>query len=136
MKKAGTYTLVLHCDDYGSLFLDGHPLISLKGISADNIGRAVVPLQPGPHLLVVHLFNDPLEGFFRLEVQGPGDEYPVPLPPSDLRPWNLEKASFYWRAAQGMFTWIQGRTFLDNVVRAAPRHPGIHRGQNRETGGA
>ena len=25
VKKAGTYTLVLHCDDYGSLFLDGHP---------------------------------------------------------------------------------------------------------------
>jgi lysophospholipase L1-like esterase len=111
VKKAGTYTLVLHCDDYGSLFLDGHPLISLKGISADNIGQAVVPLQPGPHLLVVHLFNEPQKGFFRLEVQGPGEEYPVPLPPSNLRPWNPEKASFYWLVADGMLTWIRGGLF-------------------------
>ena len=75
------------------------------------MGQAVVALQPGPHLLVVHLFNDPQKGFFRLEVQGPGDEYPVPLPPSDLRPWNPEKASFYWWAAQGMFTWTRGGLF-------------------------
>jgi lysophospholipase L1-like esterase len=111
VKKAGTYTLALHCDDYGSLFLDGHPLINLKGISADNIGQAVVALQPGPHLLVVHLFNELQQGFFRLEVQGPGDEYPVPLPPSNLRPWNPEKASFYWLIAEGMFNWIRGGLF-------------------------
>ena len=108
VKKAGTYTLVLHCDDYGSLFLDGHPLIRLKGISGDNIGQAVVPLQPGPHHLVVYLFNEPQEGFFRLEVQGPGKNYPSPLTPSNLRPWNPEKASFYWLVAQGLLTWIRG----------------------------
>ncbi len=111
VKKAGTYTLRLHCDDYGSLFLDGHPLINLKGISGDNIGQAVVPLQSGPHLLVVYLFNEPQKGFFRLEVQGPGGEYPVPLPSSDLRPWNPEKASFFWRVAQGLSTWIRGGLF-------------------------
>ena len=111
VKMAGTYTLVLHCDDFGSLFLDGHPLIRLKGISADNTGQAVVPLQAGPHLLVVHLFNEPQKGFFRLEVQGPGEEYPVPLTPSSLRPWNPEKASFYWRVAQGLSIWIRGGLF-------------------------
>ena len=111
VKKAGTYTLVLHCDDFGSLFLDGHPLISLKGISADNTGQAVVPLQAGPHLLVVYLFNEPQKGFFRLEVQGPGEKYPVPLTPSSLRPWNPEKAGFYWRMAEGLSTWIRAGFF-------------------------
>ena len=111
VKEAGTYTLRLHCDDHGSLFLDGHPLINLKRISADNIEQAVVPLQPGPHLLVVYLFNEPQEGYFRLEVQGPGGEYPIPFPSSDLRPWNPEKAGFYWRVAQGLSTWIRGGFF-------------------------
>ena len=135
VKKAGTYTLVLHCDDYGSLFLDGHPLISLKGISADNMGQAVVPLQAGPHLLVVYLFNDPQKGFFRLEVQGPGDENPVPLLP--LRPAALEsgKGKFLLVGGSGDVNLDQGRTFLDNVMRAAPRDPGFHRGQNLKTGG-
>jgi|GEM_PF-1969502 len=111
VEKAGTYTLVLHCDDYGSLFLDGHLLIRLKGISADNIGQAVVPLQPGPHHLVVYLYNEPQKGFFRLEVQGPGEETPVPLPPANLRPWNPEKAGFYWRVADGLLSWIRGGLF-------------------------
>ena len=111
VKKAGTYTLVLHCDDYGSLFLDGHPLIRLKGISADNIGQAVVPLQAGPHLLVVYLFNEPQKGYFRLEVQGPGEENPVPLLPSSLRPWNPERASSYWWVVDRLLTWIRGGLF-------------------------
>jgi lysophospholipase L1-like esterase len=111
VKKAGTYTLVLHCDDYGSLFLDGHLLISLKGISADNRGQVVVPLKPGPHLLVVQLVNEPEKGFFRLEVQGPGEESPVPWSSSNLRPWNPEKAGFYWFLAQGASTWMRGEFF-------------------------
>ncbi len=111
VEKAGTYTLVFHCDDYGSLFLDGHLLIRLKGISADNIGQAVVPLQPGPHHLVVYLYNGPQKGFFRLEVQGPGEAYPVPLPPANLRPWKPGKAAFYWRVADGMLSWIRGGLF-------------------------
>ncbi len=111
VKKAGTYTLVLHCDDYGSLFLDGHRLISLQGISGDNTGQALVPLQPGPHLLVVYLVNEPQKGFFRLEVQAPGEKTPTPLPASTLHPWNPEKARYYWRVVDGMFSWIRGGLF-------------------------
>ena len=99
IKKGGTQTLIFHCDDYGAVFIDGHQVIDLQGISADNQGQALVPLDAGPHLLVVYLFNGPEKGFFRLEVQGPGEEYPVPVPPSNLRPWNPEKASFYWLVA-------------------------------------
>ena len=111
VKKAGTYTLALHCDDYGSLFLDGHPLISLRGISGDNLGQAVVPLQPGPHLLVVHLFNEPQKGFFRLEVQSPGEETPALFPSESLHPWAPEKASCYWQGVQMIFPWVRGGLF-------------------------
>jgi lysophospholipase L1-like esterase len=111
IKKSGTQTLIFHCDDYGAVFIDGHQVIGLQGISPNNQGQALVPLDAGPHLLVVYLFNGPEKGFFRLEVQGPGEEYPVPLPPSNLRPWNPEKAGIYWLVAHGMFTWIRGGLF-------------------------
>ena len=111
VKKSGTYTLALHCDDYGSLFLDGRSLIHLEGISADNFGQAVVPLQPGPHLLVVHLFNEPEKGFFSLEVQGPGEKSLAPLPSQNLRPWNPEKASYFWWAVATLFPWVRRGIF-------------------------
>ena len=111
VKKGGTQTLIFHCDDYGTVFIDGHQIIALQGISADNQGQALVPLGAGPHMLVVYLFNGPEKGFFRLEVKSPGEEYPIPLPPSNLRLWNPEKASFYWLVADGMLTWIRGGFF-------------------------
>ena len=39
IKKGGTQTLIFHCDDYGDVFIDGHPVIRLQGISADNQAR-------------------------------------------------------------------------------------------------
>ena len=104
IKKGGTHTLIFHCDDFGNVFIDGHQVISLQGISADNQGHALVPLDAGPHLLVVHLFNGPNKGFFRLEVLGPGQETPTPLPPQQLHPVNLDHS---WEGIYWGFTWIR-----------------------------
>jgi lysophospholipase L1-like esterase len=112
VKKAGTYILFFHCDDYGELFLDGHHLISLKGISADNTGQAVINLPVGPHFLVVYLFNEPQKGHFRLEVQGPGEKAPGSSFLVDLHPWNPPgKARSYWEAANLMLSWIRSILF-------------------------
>ena len=104
IKKGGNYTLIFHCDDYGNVFIDGHPVIALQGISADNQSQALVPLDAGPHLLVVYLFNGPNRGFFRLEVLGPGQETPTPLPPQQLHPVNLD---YTWEGIYWGFTWIR-----------------------------
>ena len=104
IKKGGTQTLFFHCDDYGAVFIDGHEVISLQGISADNQGQALVPLDAGPHLLVVYLFNGPGKGFFRLEVLGPGQEILTPLPPQQLHPVNLD---YTWEGIYWGFTWIR-----------------------------
>ena len=104
IKKAGTHTLVFHCDDYGAVFIDGHQVIGLQGISADNQGHAIVPLDAGPHLLVVYLFNGPNKGFFRLEVIGPGEENLIPLPPQQLHPLDLD---YSWEGIYWGLTWIR-----------------------------
>jgi lysophospholipase L1-like esterase len=104
IKNGGTQTLIFHCDDYGAVFIDGHQVISLQGISADNQGHAIVPLDAGPHLLVVYLFNGPNKGFFRLEVLGPGQETPTPLPPQQLHPVNLDHS---WEGIYWGLTWIR-----------------------------
>ena len=104
IKKGGNYTLIAHFNDYGDVFIDGHPVIRLQGLSADNQGQATVPLDAGPHLLVVHLFNGPGKGFFRLEVLGPGQEILTPLPPQQLHPVNLD---YTWEGIYWGFTWIR-----------------------------
>ncbi len=63
-----------------------------------------MPLDAGPHLLVVYLFNGPGKGFFRLEVLGPGQETPTPLPPQQLHPVNLD---YTWEGIYWGFTWIR-----------------------------
>jgi lysophospholipase L1-like esterase len=104
IKKGGAYTLIFHCDDYGTVFIDGHQVIGLQGLSADNRGQALVPLDAGPHLLVVYLFNGPQKGFFRLEVLGPGQETPTPLPPQQLHPVHLDH---FWEGIYWGLTWIR-----------------------------
>ncbi len=32
IKKGGAQTLIFHCDDYGAVFIDGHPVMSLQGL--------------------------------------------------------------------------------------------------------
>jgi lysophospholipase L1-like esterase len=108
IEKGGNHTLIFHCDDYGDVFIDGHPVMSLKGFSANNQATAVVPLNAGPHLLVVYLFNGPGKGFFRLEVLGPGQETPTPLPPQQLHPVDLD---YTWEGIFWGFTWIRAGWF-------------------------
>jgi lysophospholipase L1-like esterase len=108
IKKRGTYTLSFHCDDNGAVFIDGHPVIRLQGISADNQAQAVVPLDSGPHLLVVYLFNGPGKGFFRLEVLDPGQKTPALLSSQQLHPVDLEHS---WEVMDWGFTWIRTEWF-------------------------
>jgi lysophospholipase L1-like esterase len=108
ISKGGNQTLIFHCDDYGDVFIDGHPVIRLRGISADNQAAAVVPLKAGPHLLVVYLCNGPGKGYFRLEVLGPGQETPTPLPPQQLHPLDLD---YTWEGIYWGFTSIRAGWF-------------------------
>ena len=86
------------------MFIDGHQVIALQGISAHNQGQALVPLSAGPHLLVVHLFNGPGKGFFRLDYLGPGEETPTPLSPQQLHPVLLDNS---WKGIYWGLTWIR-----------------------------
>jgi lysophospholipase L1-like esterase len=116
LRAAGTYTLVFRCDDDGAVFIDGHRVIGLHGLSINNIGRAAVPLDPGPHVLVVHLANGPEQGWFTLEAQGPGQSTPTPIPPQDLRPLNQRHLPYFWRAVERGGAWIRGPIFWISLV--------------------
>ena len=111
VRRAGIYTLVFRCDDRGAVFVDGHRVIGLLGRSANNVGRAAVPLDRGPHLLVVHLRNGPEYGWFSLEVQIPGEAALVPLPPEDLRPLNQRYLPYFWRPIERGAAWVRGWVF-------------------------
>ena len=116
IRKAGIYTLVFRCDERGAVFVDGHRVIGLLGRSANNVGRAAVPLGLGPHLLVVHLRNGPGFGWFNLEVQVPGEAALVPVPPEDLRPLNQRYLPYFWRAIEGGAAWVRGSVFWAILV--------------------
>jgi lysophospholipase L1-like esterase len=111
IRRAGTYTLVFRCDDRGAVFVDGHRVIGLRGKSANNVGRAAVSLDPGPHLLVVYLANGPELGWFSLEVQAPGESSLVPIPPEVLRPVSQRYAPYFWRLIERGAAWVREPTF-------------------------
>jgi hypothetical protein len=99
--KAGTYPLIFRCDDSGAVFVDGHRVIGLHGRSINNVGRAAIPLEVGPHLLVVYLRNGPASGWFTLETPVPGAESTIPLAPETLRPVRPRYFPYLWRIMEG-----------------------------------
>jgi len=72
VSQGGFYHIKLSCDDNGKVLLDNRPIITLKGVSALNVGEIKVWLTPGPHFLELRLFNGPEKGWLRIEVAGPG----------------------------------------------------------------
>jgi lysophospholipase L1-like esterase len=109
--KAGTYILVLRCDDQGAVFVDGHRVIGLYGRSINNVGRAAIPLEAGPHLLVVYLRSGAAPGWFNLETAVPGEETTIPLPPETLRPVAQRYFPYLWRMMEGAAARVRGPTF-------------------------
>jgi hypothetical protein len=98
---AGDYTLRLTCDDAGRLKLDGRTLMRLSGVSAANHDAISLALDAGPHLLEVELVNMPGQGFFRLEVQGPGAKSLSLLEADQLRQVSLGNYDFWAGLASG-----------------------------------
>ena len=82
--EGGKFSLELTCDDFGSLFVDGRPLVVLSGVAASNSGTASVELSAGEHLLTVYLDNGPGQGWFTLTAAGPGQTKAAPLAGAQL----------------------------------------------------
>ncbi|MGA3085033.1 MAG: hypothetical protein ABSE95_09570 [Thermodesulfobacteriota bacterium] len=70
--KEGFYHFKLSCDDNGKVLIDNRPIISLIGISPNNVGEAKQWLTPGPHFLKLRLNNILDQGWLRIEVAEPG----------------------------------------------------------------
>jgi lysophospholipase L1-like esterase len=107
IREAGTYALVFRCDARGAVFVDGHRVIGLIGTSANNVGRAAVPLGVGSHLLVVHLASGPGSGWFSLEVQAPGAPSPTPLAPPDLHAVAQRLVTQAWPIVLWSAAWVR-----------------------------
>jgi hypothetical protein len=70
--KAGFYYIKLTCDDNGKVSIDNRPIITLIGISPNNVGETKQWLSDGPHFLELHLNNILNQGWLRVEVAEPG----------------------------------------------------------------
>jgi hypothetical protein len=84
--KAGLFRIKLSCDDNGKVFIDGRPIITLEGVSANNVGETQKWLTSGRHFLGLGLNNSLGKGWLKVEVSGPGE----------LREYSLEKNETLW----------------------------------------
>ena len=84
--KGGLFRIKLSCDDNGKVFIDGRPIITLEGLSANNVGETQKWLTSGRHFLGLSLNNSLGKGWLKLEVAGPGE----------LREYSLEKNETLW----------------------------------------
>src|SRR5262245_17623613 len=109
--RTGTYVLVFRCDEDGAVYVDGHRVIGLHGRSINGIGRSAVPLEQGPHLLVVYLRSGVSSGWFNLDVIVPGTDSAMPLPAETLRPLKQRYFPYFWRVMIEGTAWVRGPTF-------------------------
>jgi lysophospholipase L1-like esterase len=114
--EAGTYTLLLHCDDLCELFVDGHRVVGVVRRSANVVGRSELPLAAGPHFVVVHLVGGPVPGWFSLEVQAPGQPTPALLAGRDLFPVQQRAITLGWRLVSGALGWIATGAFWASLL--------------------
>ena len=114
--KAGAYVLVFRADEHGAVFVDGHRVTGARARVLNDVGRAAVPLEPGPHLLVVFLRNGSAPGSFSLEVQAPGDASSGPLPSEQLRALNRRYVPYLWRTVERAGAWVRGPFFWIALV--------------------
>ncbi len=96
-EKSGIHTFKLSCDDYGSLFLDEKPLITLSGISSANEGSGQVDLSAGYHLVTIKLHNGPGAGWAALAVKEPGGKDFVALPGKAMHLPLQSNIEEYWQ---------------------------------------
>ena len=82
--EKGLYHFKLSCDDNGEVIIDNHLIITLRGISPNNIGEAKKWLTPGPHFLEMRLNNIYEKGWLKIEVAGPGQVHYRPLSLDEL----------------------------------------------------
>ena len=114
--KAGTYVLVFRADEHGAVFVDGHRVTGARARVPNDVARVSVPLEPGPHLLVVFLRNGSAPGSFSLEVQAPGDASSGPLPSEQLRALNRRYVPYLWRTVERAGAWVRGPFFWIALV--------------------
>ena len=114
--RPGTYTLVFQADDQGAVFVDGHRVTGARARTANPIARVAIPLDPGPHLLVVFLRNGASPGSFTLEVQAPGDASASPLAPGQLHALNRRYVPYLWRVVERAGAWVRGPFFWIALV--------------------
>jgi hypothetical protein len=82
--RGGLYQLKLSCDDNGAVLIDSRPIITLEGISPNNVGETKKWLTTGPHFLELRLNNGPGSGWLRMEVIKPGRTSYESLPAGEL----------------------------------------------------
>lgn len=107
--RPGVYFFRLEADDYGSLHLDGLPVVRLSGTSSHNQGEGGVYLGAGPHLLELELDNTQGQGWLRLTMREPGDGEFAPIPSSRLHRLDLGNAELWLallRGSQGYLPWL------------------------------
>jgi hypothetical protein len=114
--KSGAYVLVFRADEHGAVFVDGHRVTGARARVPNDVARVSVPLEPGPHLLVVFLRNGPAPGSFSLEVQAPGDATSGPLPSEQLRALNRRYVPYLWRTVERAGAWVRGPFFWIALV--------------------
>ncbi len=114
--RAGTYVLIFGADDHGVVFVDGHRVVGARARTANSVARVAIPLESGPHLLVVSLRTGAVPGSFNLEVQAPGEPSPGLLPSEQIRPLNQRYLPYAWRAVERAAAWVRGPIFWAVLV--------------------
>ena len=102
LDRARTLRLILECDDFGNLSIDGRKLIDQKGgVSANNRSEVEVRLSEGPHLLLMEMNNRPGAGWIRLEASlGPGGKPVLLGREQGLSPITLSNLPDWWKARE------------------------------------
>jgi hypothetical protein len=94
--KAGFYYIKLTCDDNGKVSIDNRPIITLIGISPNNVGETKQWLSAGPHFLELRLNNILNQGWLRIEV----------AEPDQAGYENLRREQLSWLELGNIETWL------------------------------